>query len=140
MDPEQDGQLNGVPLRSFAMRCNACGGLYELGRGLRMEPPAGGYAECSSSKGCVNGNNIIGNIGKHKRTNGLACVTWRYPVGALPTIAPNSLGARDLPDQVGAGAHPAVRRVSTTEKIFHAPPMRASWKASTPQCENRGPT
>ena len=34
--PEQDGQLNGVPVRSFAIRFNACAGLYVAGRGLRI--------------------------------------------------------------------------------------------------------
>jgi hypothetical protein len=27
-----------VPLRSFAIRCSACAGLYAAGRGLRMTP------------------------------------------------------------------------------------------------------
>ncbi len=34
--PEQDGQLSGEPLRSLAIRCSACAGLYVFGRGLRM--------------------------------------------------------------------------------------------------------
>jgi hypothetical protein len=34
--PEQDGQLNDVPVRSFAMRFRACAGLYVAGRGLRI--------------------------------------------------------------------------------------------------------
>jgi hypothetical protein len=34
--PEQDGQLRGEPLRSLAIRCSACAGLYVFGRGLRM--------------------------------------------------------------------------------------------------------
>src|SRR5688500_11227101 len=39
MEPEQLGQLSGEPLRSLAMRCNACAGLYVAGRGLRIDPP-----------------------------------------------------------------------------------------------------
>lgn len=41
MGPEHDGQLNGFPLRSLAMRCSAWAGLYVFGRGLRMLPPDG---------------------------------------------------------------------------------------------------
>ena len=37
MDPEHDGQLSGVPVRSFAIRFNACAGLYVAGRGLRIQ-------------------------------------------------------------------------------------------------------
>ena len=37
--PEQDGQLNGEPFRSFAIRWSACTGLYVAGRGLRIGPP-----------------------------------------------------------------------------------------------------
>ena len=37
--PEQDGQLRGEPLRSFAIRWSACTGLYVAGRGLRIGPP-----------------------------------------------------------------------------------------------------
>lgn len=36
MIPEQDGQLSGEPVRSFAIRCSAWAGLYVAGRGLRM--------------------------------------------------------------------------------------------------------
>ena len=39
IEPEQEGQLRGVPFRSLAMRCRACAGLYVFGRGLRMSPP-----------------------------------------------------------------------------------------------------
>ena len=38
MAPEQDGQLSGVPVRSFEIRFSACAGLYVAGRGLRMRP------------------------------------------------------------------------------------------------------
>ena len=34
--PEHDGQLRGEPVRSLAIKCNACAGLYVFGRGLRM--------------------------------------------------------------------------------------------------------
>ena len=37
--PEHEGQLSGLPLRSLAIRCSACAGLYVAGRGLRMNPP-----------------------------------------------------------------------------------------------------
>ena len=40
MEPEQEGQLSGSPLRSLAMRWRACAGLYEFGLGLRMRAPA----------------------------------------------------------------------------------------------------
>ena len=36
MAPAHDGQLSGAPFRSFAIRCSACAGLYELGRGFRI--------------------------------------------------------------------------------------------------------
>ena len=36
--PEHEGQLRGEPVRSFAMSCNACAGLYVAGRGFRMNP------------------------------------------------------------------------------------------------------
>ena len=36
MAPEHDGQLSGVPVRSLAIRFNACAGLYVAGRGLRI--------------------------------------------------------------------------------------------------------
>jgi hypothetical protein len=36
--PEHDGQLSGEPVRSFAIRFNACAGLYVAGRGLRITP------------------------------------------------------------------------------------------------------
>ena len=36
--PEHEGQLSGAPVRSFAMSCNACAGLYVAGRGFRMHP------------------------------------------------------------------------------------------------------
>src|SRR6187401_2379895 len=39
MLPEQDGQLSGEPVRSLAIKCSACAGLYVAGRGLRMTPP-----------------------------------------------------------------------------------------------------
>ena len=39
MGPEQDGQLKADPLRSLAIKCSACAGLYVFGRGLRMMPP-----------------------------------------------------------------------------------------------------
>ena len=34
--PEQDGQLSGRPVRSAAIKCSACAGLYVFGRGLRI--------------------------------------------------------------------------------------------------------
>ena len=34
-----EGQTNGIPVRSLAIRFSACAGLYEAGRGLRMYPP-----------------------------------------------------------------------------------------------------
>jgi hypothetical protein len=37
MFPEQEGQLRGDPVRSLAIRCSACAGLYVAGRGLRIE-------------------------------------------------------------------------------------------------------
>ena len=37
MFPEQDGQLSGEPVRSLAIKCSACAGLYVAGRGLRIE-------------------------------------------------------------------------------------------------------
>jgi len=37
--PEQDGQLSGVPVLSFAIRFSACAGLYVAGRGLRIQTP-----------------------------------------------------------------------------------------------------
>lgn len=43
------------------------------------------------------------------------------------------------PYLAGAGAQPSRRRVSATERIFHAPLWRASTNASTPQCEKRSP-
>ena len=39
MGPEQDGQLSGVPVLSFAIRFSACAGLYVDGLGLRMYTP-----------------------------------------------------------------------------------------------------
>ena len=39
ISPEQEGQESGDPLRSLAIRFNACAGLYEAGRGLRMLSP-----------------------------------------------------------------------------------------------------
>jgi hypothetical protein len=36
MFPEHDGQLSGEPVRSLAIKCSACAGLYVAGRGLRM--------------------------------------------------------------------------------------------------------
>ena len=36
MFPEQEGQLSGEPVRSLAIKCSACAGLYVAGRGLRM--------------------------------------------------------------------------------------------------------
>lgn len=41
--PEQEGQLRGEPVRSLAIKCSACAGLYVAGRGLRM----------TSSKNCI---------------------------------------------------------------------------------------
>lgn len=43
MFPEQEGQLRGEPVRSLAIKCSACAGLYVAGRGLRM----------TSSKNCI---------------------------------------------------------------------------------------
>lgn len=43
MFPEQEGQLSGEPVRSLAIKCSACAGLYVAGRGLRM----------TSSKNCI---------------------------------------------------------------------------------------
>ena len=40
MEPEQDGQLSGSPLRSLAIRWRACAGLYEFGRGFRIQSPS----------------------------------------------------------------------------------------------------
>ncbi len=37
--PAQEGQLRGEPVRSLAMRCSACAGLYVAGRGLRIGTP-----------------------------------------------------------------------------------------------------
>jgi hypothetical protein len=37
MEPEHDGQLSGVPVRSLAIRFSACAGLYVAGRGLRIQ-------------------------------------------------------------------------------------------------------
>ena len=37
--PEHEGQLSGEPVRSLAIKCSACAGLYVAGRGLRMTPP-----------------------------------------------------------------------------------------------------
>jgi len=34
--PEQDGQLSGDPVRSLAIRCRACAGLYVTGLGFRI--------------------------------------------------------------------------------------------------------
>lgn len=34
--PEHEGQLRGEPVRSLAIKCSACAGLYVAGRGLRM--------------------------------------------------------------------------------------------------------
>jgi hypothetical protein len=34
--PEHEGQLKADPLRSLAIKCSACAGLYVFGRGLRM--------------------------------------------------------------------------------------------------------
>jgi hypothetical protein len=42
MSPEHDGQLRGDPVRSLAIKCSACAGLYVAGRGLRMSPPVAG--------------------------------------------------------------------------------------------------
>jgi hypothetical protein len=39
MLPEHEGQLSGEPVRSLAIKCSACAGLYVAGRGLRMTPP-----------------------------------------------------------------------------------------------------
>jgi hypothetical protein len=39
MFPEHEGQLSGEPVRSLAIKCSACAGLYVAGRGLRMTPP-----------------------------------------------------------------------------------------------------
>src|ERR1700690_3736342 len=39
MAPEHEGQDSGDPFRSLAMRFRACAGLYEAGRGLRMDSP-----------------------------------------------------------------------------------------------------
>lgn len=39
--PSQLGQLRGSPVRSAAIRCRACAGLYVFGRGLRITPPRG---------------------------------------------------------------------------------------------------
>ena len=41
--PEHEGQLRGEPVRSLAIKCSACAGLYVAGRGLRM----------TSSKNCI---------------------------------------------------------------------------------------
>ena len=41
IEPAQEGQLSGVPARSFAIRCSACAGLYEFGRGFRIPTPVG---------------------------------------------------------------------------------------------------
>jgi len=43
MSPEQDGQLRGDPVRSLAIKCSACAGLYVAGRGLRIESSKTGY-------------------------------------------------------------------------------------------------
>lgn len=40
IEPEQDGQLSGSPLRSLAIRWRACAGLYELGLGFRIRSPS----------------------------------------------------------------------------------------------------
>lgn len=37
IDPEQDGQLSAVPVRSFAIKFSAWAGLYVAGRGLRIQ-------------------------------------------------------------------------------------------------------
>jgi len=37
--PEHDGQLRGLPLRSFEMSWSAWDGLYVAGRGFRMSSP-----------------------------------------------------------------------------------------------------
>ena len=41
--PEHEGQLRGESVRSLAIKCSACAGLYVAGRGLRM----------TSSKNCI---------------------------------------------------------------------------------------
>lgn len=35
--PEHEGQLSGEPVRSLAIKCSACAGLYVAGRGLRID-------------------------------------------------------------------------------------------------------
>ena len=37
ISPEHEGHESGVPLRSLAMRLSAWAGLYEAGRGLRID-------------------------------------------------------------------------------------------------------
>jgi hypothetical protein len=39
--PEQEGQDNGAPVRSWEMSCRAWAGLYVAGRGLRMRTSMG---------------------------------------------------------------------------------------------------
>ncbi len=48
MGPEQEGQLSGAPVLSFAIKFKACAGLYVAGRGFRMLPP---YNETSRKSG-----------------------------------------------------------------------------------------
>ena len=53
IDPEHDGQDNGVPLRSFAIRFRACAGLYEAGRGLRIYDSDGDFAGAVANRGTI---------------------------------------------------------------------------------------
>ena len=103
MAPAHDGQLSGALFRSFAIRCSACAGLYELGRGFRIRKQFSRIFRCEGFAVLASADTRY----RHQRS------------GELP--------------------HPAVLRVSTIEKIRHRPAPFTSWKASTPQCEKRGP-
>ncbi len=77
--PSQLGQLRGSPVRSAAIKCSACAGLYVFGRGLRITPPHGKSAaigECWPAreryKRLIFRNTILGSFAVS--TNRLDCI------------------------------------------------------------------
>ena len=65
MEPLHDGQLSDSPVRSLAMRCRACAGLYVAGRGFRMGPP-GLVRNTRGSGNAASGRNLTSKERKSK--------------------------------------------------------------------------
>src|SRR4026207_858277 len=72
--PEQEGQLRGEPVRSLAIKCSACAGLYVAGRGLRMTSSKKLYSRPLCQDGRCGKTNRLG-----------------YQIQVAPAVAPRSV-------------------------------------------------